>query len=446
MSSRYLELRPSNSTNNDKYSFKEGVAQINWDIPSGNFVLDPTSVRICGDVQYFKDEARTAPLAAEALASSARLGVWALFQQLIWRSTKHQTTISHERNWNKWVASYIQNTSSNTDDALSHFSESALTFPNFETHKRSVVASENTSSFCCHLPCALLNSGQSIPLTDNTFGGISLSIMMESDAQAMQVLPADLSTDPDIANFEGAFYELSNLKLICSVITPPPDQLSRLLSQTEGSMTIQSVHSYYDTSNSQNMQMSMNLSLKKVKSLFISMIPSNKLNNLANDSFATLSPMNADGVIADILKLSTLRGGTLFPKLFPRDCNVKETPYTIMPDPIVYRDYVNSIIPFYKATHIQGGLDNTNRNYVGKIVGGINTGIPYQLVANGGVVGGIGVNFDNFLGGSGVEMDSAPFGLSIESDLTSNNSQSLFMYVNAETTILYNQSGIQVIS
>ena len=43
----------------------------------------------------------------------------------------------------------------------------------------------------------------------------------------------DLSTDPDIANFEGAFYELSNLKLICSVITPPPDQLSRLLSQTD---------------------------------------------------------------------------------------------------------------------------------------------------------------------------------------------------------------------
>ncbi len=446
MSSRYLELRPSNSTNTDRYSYKDGVAQINWDIPSGNFVLDPSSVRICGDVQYFKDESRTTPVVTEALTSSSRLGVLALFSQIIFRSTKHQTTLSHERNWNRWLASYLQNTSSNTDDALSHFSESLLTFPNYETHKRSVVASENTSSFCTHLPCSFLNSGQSIPLTENTFGGLSLSLMMESDAMAMQVLPADYSTDPDISNFEGAFYELSNLKLICSVITPPPDQLSRLLSQKEGSMTIQSVHSYYDTTNSQNMQSTMNFSLKKVKSLYINMLPSNKLNNLANDSFATLSPMNSGGEIADILKISTLRGGSLLPKLYPRDCNVKEEPDTSTADPTLYRDYVNSVVPFYKATHIQGGLENTHRNYVGKVVGGINTGIPYQLVCNSGVVSGIGVNFDNFLGGSGVEMSSAPFGLSIESDLTTNNSQSLFIYVNAETTILYNQSGIQVIS
>lgn len=445
MSSRYLELRPSNSTNDDRYAFKNGVSQINWDIPEGNFVLDPSSVRICGEIRYYKDEAKTAPLANEALATSSRLGVWSCFQQLIWKSTKYQTTLSHERNWNRWLSSYISQTSSNTDDSLSHLQTSALTYPNYEAHKRSVVAGNELQSFCVHLPCSFLSSGQSIPLTSNTLGGVSLSVMMESDAMALQVLPADFSTDPDVTGFEGAFYELSNLKLICSVITPPPDQLSRLLSQKEGSMTIQSVHSYYDTVNSQNMQVSMNFSLQKVKSLYINFLPSNKLNNLANDSFSTLDPMNTDGIIADVLKISTLRGGTLMPKLFPRDCNVKEETDTIMPDPVVYRDYVNSVVAFDKATHIQGGLANSNRNYVGKIVGGVDTGVPYQLVANSGVVAGIGVNFDNFLGGSGVDMASSPFGLALETNLTTNNSQSLFIYVNAETTILYNQSGIQVI-
>ena len=445
MSSRYLELAPSNKTTDDKYAFKKGVAQINWTIPEGNYVLDPTSVRIVGDIRYYKDEAGTAPIAGEALTSSARLGVWACFQQLIWRSSKHQTTLSHERNWNRWLSSYISLTSSTTDDALSHFSESALTLPNYEAHKRSVVAGNAIHSFCCHLPCSMLNSGASIPLTGNTLGGLDLSIMLESDAMALQVLPANFSTDPAVAGFEGAYYEMSNIKLVCSVITPPPDQLSRLLSQKEGSMTIQAIHSYYDTANSQNLQLSMNFALNKVKSLYVNFIPSNKLNNLANDSFATLDPMNTDGIIADILKISVLRGGTLFPKLFPRDCNIKEEIDTMMPDPILIKDYINSVVAFDKATHIQGSLANANRNYVGKVVGGVDTGIPYQLVNNGGVVAGVGVNFDNFLGGSGVDMNSVPFGLAIESNLTTNNSQSLFVYVNAETTILFNQSGIQVL-
>ena len=56
MSSRYLELRPTNSTNDDKYAFKHGVAQINFTIPEGNYVLDPTSVRIVGDIRYYKNE------------------------------------------------------------------------------------------------------------------------------------------------------------------------------------------------------------------------------------------------------------------------------------------------------------------------------------------------------------------------------------------------------
>lgn len=443
MSSRYLELRCTNSTNDDKYAFKHGVAQLNWTIPEGNYVLDPSSVRIVGDIRYYKNENDDAPVGTEALTSSARLGVWSCFQQLIWRSSKHQTTLSHERNWNRWLSSYLSLSSGTTDDALSHFSESALTLPNYEAHKRSVVAGNTTSSFCVHLPCALLNSGQSIPLTGNTLGGLDLSIMLESDAAALQVLPADFSTDPAVAGFEGAYYELSNLKLVCSVITPPPDQLSRMLSQTEGAMTIQAVHSYYDTANSQNLQLSMNFALNKVKSLYVNFIPSNKLNNLANDSFATLDPMNLDGTIADILKISILRAGTLFPKLFPRDCNIKETPDTINADPVMIRDYINSVVAFDKSTHLQSSTANSNRNYVGKPSG---KGIPYQLVADGGVVSGIGVNFDNFLGGSGVDMNAVPFGLSIESNLTSNNSQSLFIFVNAETTILYNSTGIQVIS
>ena len=85
------------------------------------------------------------------------------------------------------------------EDSLGHLSESALTLPNFEACKESVVCKPEKSSFCVPLICGLLNAGSSIPLTPNTLGSLDLSIMLESDSQALQVLPADFENDPDVA-------------------------------------------------------------------------------------------------------------------------------------------------------------------------------------------------------------------------------------------------------
>ena len=59
MTSRYLELACSNKTTDDKYSYKRGISQLNFTIPEGNFVLDPHSVRLVGDVRFFKNDKAT---------------------------------------------------------------------------------------------------------------------------------------------------------------------------------------------------------------------------------------------------------------------------------------------------------------------------------------------------------------------------------------------------
>ena len=443
MTSRYLELAPSNKSTDNKYAFKNGFAALNFDIPEGNFVLDPSSVRIVGDLVCFKDSAETALVNGDTLALNQKLGVLGLFNQLIWRSSKHQTIISHERNYNRWCSSYLSNSQS-VEDSLSWGSQTHLSLPNAELQKRTTMTGDTLKSFCTHLPCGLLNAGQSIPLTSNTLGGLSLSIMLESDAQGLQVLPNYApNTDPNIAAFLGSFYQLQNVRLICSVITPPPDQLSQLLRQTQGALTYQSVHSYYDTSNSNNMQVSMNFGLSKVKSLFVSMIPSDKLNSLAADGFATLMPCNATGIPADIQKISFLRGGTIFPKLFPRDTNYKENTTTIVPDPVIANDYLNSVSNILTNRNTMGGLINNNRKWISKATGLF--GVPYQLVANGGVWWGIGVNYTNFLGGTGINLNKEQWGLNIECALTDSNAQSLFMFVNAQTQIIWTQSGVQIL-
>jgi hypothetical protein len=445
MSSRYLELAPTNKTTDNKYSFKKGVAQLNFTIPEGNYVLDPSSVRIVGNITFFKNDNAVPdkPAPGDALAISGRIGVYSVMKDLVFRSSKHQTTISHERNYNRWMSSYLGITAG-MEDSIGHLGEQALTMPNYEASKKSVVGRDTVSSFCVPLICGLLNSGQSLPMTGNTLGGMDLSINLESDAMALQVLPANFSTDPATASFLSAFYELDDVKLVCSVITPPPDQLSRLLSQKQGAITYQSIHSFYDTANSNNIQLSMNFGLKKVKSLFINVISSDKLNNIGQDSFATLPPINSDGTQASVQKISFLRGGTLFPKMFPRDTNVKETTDTIAQDPVLFRDYINAVTKYDVNRHTLGGIVNTNRGWLGKVVGGVNKGVPYQFVNNGGVFWGIGLNYENYLGGSGVDLSAQNFGLAMDCDLTSSNSQSLFVFVNAESSILWSESGVML--
>ena len=446
MSSRYLELAPTNKTTDNKYSFKKGVAQLNFTIPEGNYVLDPSSVRLVGNITFFKNDQADPekPAPGEALSINGRIGVYSVMKDLVWRSSKHQTTISHERNYNRWMSSYLGITAG-MEDSIGHLGEQALTMPNYEAVKKSVVGRDTVSSFCVPLICGLLNSGQSLPLTSNTLGGLDLSVNMESDAMALQVLPANFSTDPSTADFLSAYYELDDVKLVCSVITPPPDQLSRLLSQKQGAITYQSIHSFYDTANSNNIQLSMNFGLKKVKSLFINVISSDKLNNIGQDSFATLPPINSDGSQASVQKISFLRGGTLFPKMFPRDTNVKETTKTIAQDPVLFRDYINAVTKYDVNRHTLGGIVNTNRGWLGKVLGGVNKGVPYQFVNNGGVFWGIGLNYENYLGGSGVDLSAQNFGLAMDCDLTSSNSQSLFVYVNAESSILWSESGVMLV-
>ncbi len=442
MSSRYLELAPSNKTTTGKYSFKNGVAQISFDIPEGAYLLDPSSIRIAGGVELFKNTAGDPPDAGGELALSSRLGVYGCFSQLIFKSLKHQTTISHERNWNRWLASYLA-LSSSPEDGLGHMGLTALTNSNYNLEKLTTAEKTTPNRFCVHLPCGLLNAGLPLNLMPNALGGLTLTIMLESDAMALQILPANSSTAPNPANYTEAFYELSDIKLLCSVITPPPDQLSKLMKQTSGAMTFQSIHSYYDTANSTNIQLAMNLRLKKVKSLYTNWITSNKLNNLVEDSFATLPPSNADGSLAPVEKVAWLLGGSVYPRLYSYDTNIKKDAKCVSADPILVKDFINSVVSFDKGRNIQISPCNDNRRIVASPNG---KGVDYRFACDGGVVWGIGVNYENYLGGSGIDMSQKQLGLAVDCKLTSSNAQSIFLFVNAETQLIYNANGVQVIN
>ena len=120
---RYLELAVSNKTTDNKYSYRQGIAQLNFQIPEGNYLLDPTSVRICGGIRFYTGLGKTAsdvPGAAggkDDLTISSRLNVYSTFQQLIIRSLTNQTTLEHCRHYNQFLSSYLPLTTNLQDSA-----------------------------------------------------------------------------------------------------------------------------------------------------------------------------------------------------------------------------------------------------------------------------------------------------------------------------------------
>jgi hypothetical protein len=442
--SRVLQIDPTNSTTSGIYSFRSGQAQVNFDIPQGNYLLDPTSVRLEGGIKFYKNATDTPNQNnSELLSINSRLGVYSVIQQLILKSTKNQSNLEHIRHYNRWMSSYMSLASS-PQDHLSHYSMSSLTGNNFNETKIGVVDNNVPQDFCIHLPCGMFNSlRQGIPLTQNTLGGLSLTLMLENDQQALQVLPADNSTPPVITNFTQAHYELSGLRLVCRVLTPPIDQLSKLMNMKQGVFNIQTINSYYDTAQSSNIQLALNLQLSKVKSLYMNFIKSSNLNNLGQDGFTTGFMSKDDGSIVDIKSVQAFKGGLSFPKHFPNDTNFSKSSNVVLPDPEISKDYINSVVDYNKTRtgFMSGDTAGRNVSFIAN-----DEGTAYQLVQDGGIVYGLGFNFENYIGGSGINLKGEQFGLHLDTTNDDGSAQSIFLFVNAETTIMYNENGIQVVN
>ena len=93
---------------------------------------------------------------------------------------------------------------------------------------------------------------------------------------------------------------MSNLELTCEVETgvPSPDT---------GVLDFNSITSYFSTLESTNSIINFNLGLSKVLASFVNFVPSNFINNLAQDGFLTYMPTlkpnaagTGDGGVADL--------------------------------------------------------------------------------------------------------------------------------------------------
>ena len=439
MSNRFLEIAVSNKTSDSKMSFHKGIANLIFQVPSINATLIPGSVRIVGKLRFYKDDEDPPTAAGGVETADERLGVYGAFQSLTTRSIKHQQTIENIRHYAHFLKNFLPLATSETD-ADTHWSQSNLELSNFNLFKNYAVQMDAENEFCVPLPCGLFNGTQDIPLGENMLGGLEVVLALASDSQMIY------SNTGVATSISTAWYEFSDLKMVCEVRDYAPDELSRLMKKASSGFTYQSISSYYDTINSQSASVVFNLGLSKVRSVFTSFIPSSYLNNYGQNSYATLMPSNSDGTLAAIQKVVWTKGGTMYPKMYELNTNIRDSPKTINCDPVVVKDYVSAVKLFHNNDSIQLGDTTTNRDVNNSNNATDNNQLQYHRVPNGGYGWGLGITYDH-LGGQGADFSNpgSQFGMNMDLDLTTNSPQSCFIFVNSEVNVLFNQNGIQVI-
>jgi hypothetical protein len=346
-------------------------------------------------------------------------------------------TINHH---NRMMSSYLGVTQSQADFAC-HAYETALRFPNYKAQQLGVItntqgasASGGTSpnSFCIPLVCGLFLGQEPIPLSDSWgVGGLNIEIQLAPDQQVLFS-----ATDSD-AKIVDAFYELSNVRLICEVQTPDP----KFNPQMTNTFVYNSISSYYNTINSANAVLNFNLGLKSVLGAFMNVVPASHINNFTRDGLATLEFTNKDGSNAQVEQLVFTRGGQRQPLEYNIDTLQKTQAArgNETADAQVVRNYMNAVMSFAKIQRtsvepsVYRNIDySTDDSYSGA-----------KTIINGGAAWGLGVSYDG-ISDQGVDFSNTPFGVQLQLKLVTDNPQSIFLFVHSRQTVVSAQGSIQV--
>ena len=446
MSYKYLEIRPNNVPADNKIQF-QGIPVLSFTIGSQNALLKLDSVKVAGKLNIWSNRGGS-PLthpsggsAPECMASE-KLGVYGLFSQVVWRNSKSKQVCEHIRHYFRFMSSYLPVLSS-TQDAMSHLSETALIMPTAMAFQTSVIRNQSYSSFCVPVISGMtMGAGVEgvaqghLPLFEAGFGGLDCEIHLSPDQQFF------FSNDGNGGSIADCFYELEDVKILCEVYVPAPDELSRLMSRTSDIFSFNSISSYTATLQSTNSIVNFQLGLSRVLSAFVNFVPSSFINNLAQNGYVTSFPAKSTGAICSIEDIAFLKNGERFPYEQTTDANIKTDSKVKNVDPQIIKEFASALIP--ETNHLRTQMSPVNTSRYWTMSNGADVD-DYDMIPEGGAVYGVGVLYD-MLDSDGVNFKSDAFTLQMTTTLDDANPNTAFLFVKAKNSLAYSPNGIEVIS
>lgn len=436
VSKKYLSIQPSNVPSTGKVSFARGNPILTITLGRQDAMLDLSSLRLNAELNIWRDAAGTLHPTGTAgqaveLRASHKLGAYGVIDQLVFRHAETKQVVEHIRHYGRFMASYLP-VMAGMQDVAGHLGETALIYPNYNAFRDSIVRNTAGSKFSIPLPSGLTLGSSSLPLSKLP---LEIEIHLAPDSQFFY------SSDGVTTNVSNAFYELSDIELSCEVEygEQAPDK---------GVFAFNSITSYFSTLESTNSIINYNLGLSKVLGAFVNFVPSNFVNNLAQDGFLTYMPTlaaNAAGTglggVANIEKISFLRNGERFPSAFEVDSVRKSTNLTTVADSQIIKSFLSSIIPEKHHTRTTASPLTSNRNFTANQ--SATTG--YRFIPDTGAVYGVGVLYD-MLDSEGVDFSNSQFSIQMTTGLTDGNPISAYLFIKSKVVVAWDaQMGVQVI-
>tara|TARA_R110000782_G_scaffold268290_1_gene364496 strand:- start:4965 stop:6287 length:1323 start_codon:yes stop_codon:yes gene_type:complete len=438
-SNQHLEIVPSNITSDGTLSFRNGQPIVQFIIGEQERHLIGQSLRLVGKFTCNSGSA-TNPVSTSAtgLRMNEQLGVYGAISELHISSQRTAQSIETIRHYSRMMSSYLGVTSS-MEDGISHLDETSLIDMNWGLQTRGVVENptqkHTSNSFCIPLVCGLLNGTEPIPLSSSWgVGGLDIAVHLSPDSNVFFSAQSGSTT-----NITSSFYELSDVRLICEVVTPAPDQLSRLTSSTQNVFEYNSITSQFNTINSRNGILNFALGVSRCLGVFINMCPASHINNYAFDGLATLPPTNSDGSRAEIIQAVFTRGGERFPLEYNIDTLQRDDATNDTMDSQIVRNYMNAVQAFSRI--MRTNVSPSNNKYE-------DYGASYEYaktIVDGGAKFGLGVCYDQ-ISGEGVSFQEVPFGLQLTSDISTDSPQGIWLFAHCKNTVVSTSSGIQILN
>ena len=441
--SRYIEIRPDNIPADGKISFKNGFPVLSFTVSAQDGLLDPSTVRIVGNFNAFKDNLvdPTRLIDGDDVTMNSRLGIYNVIESLTVRANRSKMVCESIRHYSKFMNTYLACTSS-LQDQLGHLQQTCLIYPNATTFRKAVMenasaAVSQTNEFSFHVPSGFMQSGQMVDLRPDAFGGIQLEFMLQPDSNVL------FNTNGSTIGIGDAHYELSNLKLTCEVSDIPDGSPG----PSEGAYNFNTITSLYTSINSTNAQIQYSLALQNVISAFVTFMPVSNINTLTQDGHATTFPSgNGTSItaLAPIRRVQYLKGGSKYPADFDYVTNIVDPTNTgsTVVDPQIVKTLVEAISPDsqYSMERLSVSPVNMNRNY--SMITGANSESSYLNIAEGGAVYGLAVKYG--VGESGEDFSQEQWGLSVESELKSDNPIGCYIFIKSRSQLLYSPQGVQL--
>ena len=423
----YIQVTPSNVLSNGKVSYRNGNPVLRFEIGEREMHLIPSSIRLSGKLACYYNSAEDVNLSASHLDISNKLGAMGVIEQIQIASQRTKQTIEHVKHADRLYSS-LETIRSSKIDYCDPFNNERLVVPN-KFLQQKVTSNPTTkttpATFCIPLICGFTMGSDLCPLSaTNGVGGIEITISLQPDSNFFYNASTTTITD-----MESAFYELSDLQLFAEGIIssdgsplPPISQLDYI-----------SINSYYETINSTNAIINMPLAKSRVLGVFANFLPSSYINNRQFDGTQCRPPLNTDGTVAKINKLTFTKGGMRLPLEYNIDTIHRDQDSDSCDAQILY-NYINGITSFVD-------LKRTNIN---SLTTNCVEGATDKLVRELGNLYGVGVSFTN-ISRDGIDFLNDSFGIQLDLDLTSDNPNSVFLFaVNRQTIMFNNQQGIMV--